>query len=308
MRSGLVTRTSTGTSSRDRTPQAAAAGAGGHRRPSRRRVMVSTGKHALLLGYAIAALFPLVLLLSTAVKSLSQVSSNPFGLFTSFTLSNFSTAWTSGFFGNYLLNSVLLTVPSTVLVVVLSTMAGYAFARLEFPFRTPLFYLVMFGLLVPFFAYMIPLYFELHAVGLLNSLVAVDLVLCSTGLAVGTFFMKSFFTDLPAEVEQAARIDGCHEWGIFWRIMLPFVRSGALGLGLYIFVQNWNNFLVPLLLLPSGSYRPVTTGLYQWAGGRTSDYGAVAAGTLIAIIPVVIVFFSTQRQMMRGFAAGAVKG
>jgi ABC-type glycerol-3-phosphate transport system permease component len=190
----------------------------------------------------------------------------------------------------------------------LSTMAGYSFARLRFPLRTFLFYVVMVGLLIPFFAYMIPLYFELQTVGLLNSLIGVDLVLCATGMAVGTFFMKSFFTDLPVEVEQAARIDGCSEWGIFWRIMVPFVRSGAFGLALYVFVQNWNNFLVPLLLLPNGSYRPVTTGLYQWAGGRTSDYGAVAAGTVIAIVPVLIVFFATQRQLVRGFASGAIKG
>ena len=275
---------------------------------SRRRLAWSTGKHAVLLAYAIAALFPLVLILSTALKSLNQVSSDPFGLFTSFTLSNFSSAWTAGDFSGYLWNSVLLAVPSTVLVVVVSTMAGYAFARLRFPLRTVLFYVVMVGLLIPFFAYMIPLYFELNDVDLLNSLIGVDLVLCATGLAVGTFFMKGFFTDLPVEVEQAARIDGCSEWTTFWRIMLPFVRSGAFGLGLYMFVQNWNNFLVPLLLLPSGSYRPVTTGLYEWAGGRTNDYGAGAAGTLIAMVPVLIVFFATQRQLIRGFASGAVKG
>lgn len=276
------------------------------RRPKRIAV-ARAGKHALLLGYALAALFPLLLIVSTALKSTSDMYTDPFGLFTSFTFSNFGAAWTTGHFGSYLLNSVLLAVPSTVLVVALSSLAGYSFARLRFPMRSLLFYLVMVGLLVPFFAYMIPLFFEIQAVGLLNSLVGVDLVLCSTGLAFGTFLMRSFFTDLPVEVEQAARVDGCSEWQIFSRIMLPFARSGAMGLALYMFVQNWNNMLVPLLLLPSGSYRPVTTGLYTWTG-RTNDYGGVAAGTLMAIAPILIVFIATQRQLVKSFAAGAVKG
>ena len=264
-------------------------------------------KHVILIAYGLAAVFPLLLIISTALKTLGDVYRDPFSLFTSFTLSNFSSAWTAGDFGSYLWNSVLLAVPSTAGVVVFSTMAGYAFARLPYRGRTLLFYLVMVGLLIPFFSYMIPLFFEMRGVGLLDTLVGVDCVLCTTGLAVGTFFMRSFFTDLPAEIEQAARIDGCSEWQVFLRVMLPFCRSGALSLMLYMFVQNWNSFLVPLLLLPGGSYRPVTTGLYSWTG-RTNDYGAVAAGTVIAILPVVVIFLLTQRQLIRGFAAGAVKG
>lgn len=271
------------------------------------RYVLRSGKHAILVAYGLAALFPLLLIISTALKTIGDVYRDPFALFTSFTLSNFNSAWTAGDFGDYLWNSVLLSVPSTVGVVVFSTMAGYAFARLRYPGRTALFYVVMVGLLIPFFSYMIPLFFELQGVGLLNTLVGVDCVLCTTGLAVGTFFMRSFFTDLPLEVEQAARIDGCSEWQVFTHVMLPFARSGALGLTVYMFVQNWNNFLVPLLLLPGGSFRPVTTGLYSWTG-RTNDYGAVAAGTVIAILPVLVLFMLTQRQLIRGFAAGAVKG
>lgn len=268
----------------------------------------SAAKHMVLIAYGLAALFPLVLLVSTSLRSQALVNSDPFGLFSSFTWSNFSTAWTAGNFSTYLVNSVLLTVPSTLLVVVLSTTAGYAYARLRFPFRTLLFYVTIFGLLVPFFAYMIPLYYQMRSMGLLNTLVGTDLVLASTGLALGTFFMRAFFIDLPVELEQAARIDNCAEWQVFWYVMFPFVRSGAAALGVFTFIQNWNNFLVPLLFLPNGNYRPVTLGLYVWETARIDNNGPVAAASIMTVLPVIGLFIFTQRHLIRGFSAGAVKG
>ena len=267
-----------------------------------------TGKHVLLVVLSVLTLFPLVLTISTALKTEQDVKVNPFGLFSSFSTENLVTAWTVGNFSDYLLGSVLLSVPSTALVVVLSTLGGYAFARLPFPGRSIAFYLVVLGLLVPFFAYMIPLYFQLRDMRLLDSLLGVNLVLASTGLAFGTFFMRAFFTDLPTEIEQAARIDGASEWQIFRRVMLPLVHSGMGALAVFTFLQNWNNFLVPLLYLPSGEYRPLTTGLYLFLGGRSIDIGPLAAGTLITVLPVVVLFVAMQRQVTAGFLSGAVKG
>lgn len=277
-------------------------------RMSPRRRASLLGKHGLLVVLSLLTLFPVLLTFSTALKTPQDVRVNPFGFFSSFSAENVVTAWTVGGFGDYLLNSVLLSVPSTVLVVVLATMAGYAFARLPFPGRTTAFYLVVLGLLVPFFTYMIPLYFQLRAIGLLNTLVGVNLVLATTGLAFGTFFMRAFFTDLPTELEQAARVDGASEWQIFARIMVPLVSSGAGALAVFTFLQNWNNFLVPLLYLPGGDYRPLTTGLYLFLGGRSIDIGPLAAGTLITILPVVLLFVVLQKQVTQGFLSGAVKG
>jgi ABC-type glycerol-3-phosphate transport system permease component len=274
---------------------------------TRGRLLV-TGKHLLLLGLSALMLFPLVLTVSTALKNSHDVKVNPFGLFSSFSTENIVNAWTVGDFGSYVVNSFLLSVPSTLLVVVLSTMAGYAFARLPFPGRSLLFYLVVLGLLVPFFTYMIPLYFQLRSMGLLDSLIGVNLVLASTGLSFGTFFMRAFFSDLPVELDQAARIDGASEWQIFLNVMLPLVSSGIGALAVFTFLQNWNNFLVPLLYIPSGEYRPLTTGLYLFLGGRSIDIGPLAAGTLITILPVVVLFVAMQKQVTQGFLSGAVKG
>ena len=278
------------------------------RRPKGARRVRTAAQHLALVALSLLWLAPIVLIVSTAFKTRSDVQSNPFGLFSSFSFENIVAAWTGGQFSDYLLNSVWLSIPSTALILLLSTMGGYAFARLPFPGRTAAFYTVILGLLVPFFAFMIPLYFQLRSMGLLDTLVGVDLVLTMIGVPFGTFFMRAFFLDLPTELEQSARVDGASEWQIFWRIMLPLVRSGIMALGVFTFIQTWNNFLVPLLYLPSGNFRPLTTGLLQFTSGRQIDIGPLAAATLITILPVIVVFLVMQRQVAQGFISGAVKG
>jgi ABC-type glycerol-3-phosphate transport system permease component len=275
---------------------------------SPRRRLNLTVKHLVLVALSVLMLFPVLLTISTALKTDRDVRVNPFGFFSSFSTENIVTAWTTGNFGDYVLNSFLLSVPSSILVVVLSTMGGYTFARLPFPGRSIAFYLVVLGLLVPFFTYMIPLYFQLRGMGLLDSLLGTNLVLASTGLSFGTFFMRAFFSDLPNELDQAARMDGASEWRIFLHVMLPLVTSGMGALAVFTFLQNWNNFLVPLLYLPGGEYRPLTTGLYLFLGGRSIDIGPLAAGTLITILPVIVLFIAMQKQLTEGLLSGAVKG
>jgi len=270
--------------------------------------VTQTLRHVLLIVMAIVTLIPVVLVISTTLKTPADVRVNPFGLFTSFSLQNLIDAWTVGRFSDYLLNSILLTVPSTFLVVAISTMAGYTFARLPFRGRTLLFYFVVLGLLVPFFTFMIPLYFQLRSLGLLDTLPGAILVLTSTGISFGTFFMRAFFSDLPMELEQSARVDGASEWQIFTKVMLPLVGSGMGALTVFTFLANWNNFLVPLLYLPSGDFRPLTAGLYMFTGGRSLDVGPLAAGTLITILPVIVLFILLQRQVTQGFISGAIKG
>ncbi|MDQ3405444.1 MAG: carbohydrate ABC transporter permease [Actinomycetota bacterium] len=285
--------------------------AGGTVRHTRPFSGSQTAKYAVLTISAVMMLFPVLLIASTASRDPAEVRVDPFGLFTSFSFESLQRAWTVGGFSAYFWNSILLSVPSTVLTVVLSTCAGYAFARCSFRGRNALFYLTTLGLLVPFFVMMIPLYFQLLQMGLLDTLVGAILVLTASGaggLSFGIFLMRSFFMDLPVELEQAGRIDGCSEWEIFRRIMLPLVRSGVAALTVFTFLQNWNNFLVPLLYLPGDEYRTLPSALYLFTSGRTMEVGAVAAGLCITILPVIAVFIIAQRQLIRGFTSGAVKG
>jgi len=276
--------------------------------PGPRRRPAQVALHVLLAAMAVFVLMPVILVISTTLKTPADVRVNPFGLFTSFSFENIVDAWTVGRFSDYVLNSFLLTVPSTAIVVVVSVMAGYAFARLPFRGRTFLFYLVILGLLVPFFTFMIPLYFQLRGMGLLDTLPGAILVLASTGTSFGTFFMRAFFSELPQELEQSARVDGASESQIFLRIMLPLVGSGIGALTVFTFLANWNNFLIPLLYLPSGDFRPLTAGLYMFTSGRSLDIGPLAAGTLITILPIIVLFILLQRQVTQGFISGAVKG
>jgi ABC-type glycerol-3-phosphate transport system permease component len=273
-----------------------------------RKPRPQVGRHVLLAVLALITLFPVLLVISTTLKTPEDVRVNPFGFFSTISPQNIIDAWTVGRFSDYLLNSILLTVPSTVLVVVFSTMAGYTFARLPFRGRTIMFYVVVLGLLVPFFTYMIPLYFQLRSMGLLDTLLGAVLLLTAGGLSFGTFFMRAFFSDLPVELEQAARVDGASELQIFLRVMLPLARSGMGALTVFTFLANWNNFLIPLLYLPGGDFRPLTSGLYMFTGGRSLDIGPLAAGTLITILPIIVLFIVLQRQVTQGFLTGAVKG
>jgi raffinose/stachyose/melibiose transport system permease protein len=279
------------------------AGNVGSTRVSGRRRLSLAVRHLVLIVLAILTIVPVILVVSTALKSDADVAVDPFGLFTSFSADSLVRAWIDGEFNRYVLNSFLLSVPSTVLIIVISTMAGYTFARLPFFGRSLLFYLVVLGLLVPFFTYMIPLYFQLRAVGLLDTLFGAILVLTSTGISFG-----AFFSDLPEELEQAARIDGCSELQIFTRVMLPLVTSGIGALAVFTFLSTWNNFLVPLLYLPGGEYRPLTAGLYNFMGGRSVEIGPLAAGCLITIVPIILLFVFLQKQVTAGFISGAVKG
>ncbi|MFV0254259.1 MAG: carbohydrate ABC transporter permease [Beutenbergiaceae bacterium] len=273
-----------------------------------RRRWIEVARNLTLGLLAALTLFPLVLVISTSLRTTVATSRDPFALFDSFTMENFVTAFVDDEFGELMWNSALIVVPSTLLTAILATMAGYAFARLQFPLRNALFAILVLGMLVPFFAIMVPLFTQLRLIGLLDSLVGTSLILLSTQLSLGTFIMRAYFQGLPVELEQAARIDGASELRIFTDIMAPLARSGTVSLAVLVFVVNWNNLIVPLLYMPSGQFRTLTSGLYLYASGRASDFGPLAAGSIIAIIPVAIVFFAFQRQLVTGLVSGAVKG
>ena len=197
-------------------------------------------------------------------------------------------------------------------IVVLSVLAGYAFARLEFPGRNLVFYLFMLGLMIPFFSIMIPLYYELRDIGLLDTLPGVILPMIAgvtgSGLPLGVFLMRSFFQDLPNELADAARVDGASEYRIFRYVMLPLALPGAAVIAVLAFVQAWNNFILPLIYLQGEENRTLATGVYFFASGRTQETEFLAAGALILTVPVVLFFIAFQRQFIRGMTAGALKG
>jgi raffinose/stachyose/melibiose transport system permease protein len=249
---------------------------------------------------------------SAAVKDPNLATGNPFQLFSSIRFENFVDAWTLGNFGSYFLNTIVIMVPTVLGVILFSTMTGYALARFEFPGRTAILYLFILGLMVPFFALMIPLYYNLNDYHLLNTPWAVILPsiagAAGTGLPLGVFLMRAFFADMPNELADAARVDGCGEWDVFRRIMAPLAVPGMSALAILSFLSAWNTFLLPLLYLQGEEKRTLATGLLLFTGGRTQEIELTAAATLIMIAPVIVFFLLFQRHFIRGLTAGAVKG
>jgi ABC-type glycerol-3-phosphate transport system permease component len=275
-------------------------------------VLLDVGKYAFLAFWAALCVLPMVLVISAALKDPNLATGNPFQLFSSIRLENFVDAWTLGNFGRYFFNTIVIMVPTVLGVIVFSTMTGYALARFEFPGKTALFYLFILGLMVPFFALMIPLYYNLNDYHLLDTPWAVILPsiagAAGTGLPLGVFLMRAFFADLPNELADAARVDGCGEWDVFRRIMVPLAVPGASALAILTFLSAWNTFLLPLLYLQGEDSRTLATGLLLFTGGRTREIELTAAATLIMIAPVIIFFLLFQRHFIRGLTAGAVKG
>jgi ABC-type glycerol-3-phosphate transport system permease component len=275
------------------------------------RFVAALPKYLALAVFAALVLYPLLLIVSTAVKDPLDVTADPFALFSSVNLVNFVDAWTLGGFGGYFWNTVVITALTLIGVVALSTLAGYALARFHLPGENIIFFTFILGLLIPFFSVMIPLFYELRDLGLLGSKAAVILPAIAGahgfGLPLGVFLMRSFYMDLPEELADAARVDGAGEFSVFWRVMLPLSSPGVAVLAVLVFFQTWNNFLLALLYLPGTENQMLATGLYLFASGRTQDTELAAAGSLIMVFPVVVFFLLFQRQFVRGLTAGAFK-
>ncbi len=286
----------------------------------------SVGKYAFLIFFAALCTLPLLLIFSAAFKDPSVARANPFALFTSFYPQNFVDAWTLGGFGRYFVNTLIITIPVVLGVVIFSILAGYALARFDFPGRGILFYVFVLGIMIPFFSMMIPLYYILrdtclpeigpwaatarpdclldtHAAVIFPSIAGAN----GAGLPLGIFLMRAFFADMPRELSEAARVDGASEWQAFRHIMLPLAAPGALALAVFAFLQAWNTFLLPLIYMPGEQNRTLATGLLAFMGGRTREIELIAAGSLFMVLPVLVFYVLFQRQFIQGMTAGAVK-
>ncbi len=273
-----------------------------------RKSIGSSLKYVVLVLFAIFAIAPILVMWISALKSPSEIFNNPFALPTVLHWENLVKAWTVGRFNKYLGNTFIITIPTVFLVVSISCLAGYAFGKLKFAGSRLLFYIFLLGLMVPFQSIMIPLYYLLRDIKLLGTYWAMILPASALGLPFGIFLMQAFFRRLPSELRDAARVDGCNEFMVFSKIMLPLTGPAVSTLIVFQFMWTWNAFLMPLLFLNNESLRPIALGLMYFSGQYTINYGMVAAGVTLATLPLIIVFIIFQRQFIRGLTAGAIKG
>jgi len=259
----------------------------------------------VLLVFAVA---PLLLAWFTAFKTDQQQLTNPYGLPLPPTLDNLREAWTVGRFSIYFKNSLIISIADVIGMVIISSLAGYAFARLSFPGQKLLLYGLLIGLTIPVAAIIIPLYLtmrDFHLLDTYGSVIVADVALAAP---IFVFIMRAFFKDLPRELDDAARVDGANEFQIFWQVMLPLAKPGLMTVALLEFLWSWNDLLLPLVFLVTNDLRTLPVGMLFFQGQFTIDYGLMSAGVLILSLPVTILFLVFQRDFVKGLASGALKG
>jgi raffinose/stachyose/melibiose transport system permease protein len=254
------------------------------------------------------AVAPLLLAWFTALKTDQQQLVSPYGPPLPPTLDNLREAWTVGRFSIYFKNSLIISIADVIGMVIISSLAGYAFARLSFPGQKVLLYGLLIGLTIPVAAIIIPLYLTMRDFRLLDTYGSVIIADVALAAPIFVFIMRAFFRDLPRELDDAARVDGANEFQIFWQIMLPLARPGLMTVALLESLWSWNDLLLPLVFLVTNDLRTLPVGMLFFQGQFTIDYGLMSAGVLILSLPVTILFLVFQRDFVKGLASGALKG
>ena len=222
-------------------------------------------------------------------------------------LADIEQVWSQGGFASSLGWSAMITVTTVVIAAVVAVPAGFAFATIRFPGRSPLFYLFLFGLLLPYAAVLIPAYYEMRTLSLAGTPWAVILPSAALSVAFGVFWMRAVFLGVPRELLEAARVDGATNPLIMLRIALPLVRSAVLVLVLLTFLWTWNSFMVPLVMLAGSSIQTATLSMASFQGGHVDDIPGLAAAALFVSIPVIVLYVVTQRHFIRGMTEGGLK-
>jgi len=263
----------------------------------------------LLSAGAVVMIVPFVYMLSTSLKPDRLVLEVPPRFLPSHpTTANYTGAWTSNDFSRYFLNSVLVAVATTLLTVLLASMMAFAFARFDFPGKGLLFGLMLLGLMVPTIMLLIPQFLLAKKLMLLNTLWGLIVFYAGGNLALNTFLLRSFFRDIPRELEEAMVVDGAGPWTRYRRLILPLSRPALATVAIFTFLASWDEFVWALTIIndPNKRTLPIAIALFQ--GQHSTSWGLVFAASLIAILPVLAIFVTFQRQFVSGIASGALKG
>jgi multiple sugar transport system permease protein len=262
----------------------------------------------ILIVVAIVALWPMYWLYITAfTPTLDTVKTPPDLIPIHASLSNFSRLFQQAKdYWRWALNSLIISLSVTAFHLLFDTMAGYAFAKKRFPGRNFFFWLILSTLMIPSHVTLVPLYIVARHLHLINNILAV--ILPGTADVFGIFLMRQYIQTLPSELEEAARMDGCTEPGIFWRVIVPLSKPALGALAIFSFVRYWNDFLWPLIVLQKSQHYTLPVGVASLQGEFRTDFGLIFAGAALAALPMIVFFLIFQRYFIEGVRMGAVKG
>ena len=263
--------------------------------------------YAFLLITGVIALFPMYWLFTNAFTPVLGTPPLTPILIPAFKLDNFARLLGNTLhYPRWMLNSLLVAFGVTAFHVLFDTMAGYAFAKKSFPGRTVMFWMILSTLMIPIHVTFIPLYIINRSLGLIDSIWAV--ILPGTAQVFGIFLMRQYIQTLPSELEDAARIDGSSEFGVFWNVIMPLAKPAIAALAIFTFVRNWNDFLWPVIALNSPQNYTLTVGVANLQGEFMTDWGIIFSGATLAALPMIVFFLVFQKYFLEGVRMGAIKG
>jgi len=274
--------------------------------PRKGRSLYLIAIYGILFLAVVVSMLPFLYVISSSLKnSVALFSYPPEWIPAQPTLDNYRSLLTDYPFLRWTMNSLIVATSVTVIKVVIDSMAGYAFAKMTFPGKNALFLVVLMTLMVPFAATLIPLFIIVRDLKLTNTYLG--LILPALANPIGIFMMRQFIESLPGDLESAARLDGCSDWQIFTRVILPLMRPGLVVLGVFLFMNQWTSYLWPLVIGTKQEMFTLTVGVQSLRALFSVDWGVLSAGAVLSMLPLVLVFIFLQRYFIAGSIAGALK-
>lgn len=277
--------------------------------PSERKWVHQVLTYGLLIGGLVIVAIPFLFMISTSLKPQQYTFEYPPRLIPrQVTLNNYVRALSKDMFFLYFLNSLVVAMLTTTSTVLVSSLLAYAFGRLEFPGKEPLFYMFLAGMMIPPVTLIIPQFLVAKSLKLLNNHAGLVIVYVTMNLSMQTFLLRGFFESIPSELEDAVRIDGGGQWTIFWRIILPLSRPGLATVAIFTFLYSWDEFPWAHVAIKETTRRTLPIAIALFQNQHLTQWGQVFAVSIVGLIPVVTVFVLFQRHFIRGIARGGLKG
>jgi multiple sugar transport system permease protein/raffinose/stachyose/melibiose transport system permease protein len=264
--------------------------------------------HIFLIIVSVTCLFPLLWMIGSSLKTQQTIFSDMSIFPKSPVWGNFYNAWTKGGFGIYFLNSLFYTVTVVFGIVIISSLAAFAFSRLKFPGKNLLFYMFLGAMMIPLPGSFVPLYVLMTRLHLINTRIGYILCMINVGLSFSIYLLKTFFDRMPVELEDAARIDGCSKLGIWWNVALPLARPAIAVIVIFSALNVWNEYILATLIFSSKNLMPLQRGLMIFQGAHITEYSLLMAGMTITTLPIVLVYLLMQRHIIKGLTAGVMVG
>ena len=267
----------------------------------------SSVTHALLILVSATCLFPLIWMFVSSLKTQQTIFSDMSLIPAHAHWENFALAWTKGHFGVYFLNSLFYTVSVVGGVLLIASLAAYAFARLEFPAKKTIYTLFLATMMIPAPGAFIALYVLLIKLGLVNTRLGYILPQVNGGLPLGIFLLTTFFRKLPKDLEDAARVDGCNKFQVYYKVALPLAKPAIAVLTIFTALGVWNEYLLAMLVLSDQKLMPLQRGFMVFQGAHITQYPLLMAAMTISVVPIIAVYILMQRHIISGITSGALK-